>query len=197
MVKMTPTRILILLAFLVSIVSSKPMPVNGVGTTLPLVLPSSPYRLFNDLMKQSTVFVPYEVSTSTWIPGRKWGGYNLSLGADLYPTALDTHIYAEAEITLFPGIDDGLVNSTFTVSFEGDGLIGVFQNGSFNITVSASETKNITVGSLNTVILFVYFTTPSNPVRHIQIQPSGATGTFSQNFLTYVQPFKVFRFCFW
>lgn len=36
-----------------------PTAVNGVGTALNQLLPNSPYRVFNDLMKQSAVFVPY------------------------------------------------------------------------------------------------------------------------------------------
>lgn len=187
----------LLLLFSLPTTTPKPTPIDGVGTTLPLLLPTTPYRLFNDLMKQSTVFVPYEVSTSTWIPGRKWGGYNLSLGPGLYPTVLEQHIYAEAEVTLFEGIDGGLVGRTYEVGFDGDGMVGVWQNGSFNVTVAMGEKKTFVVGGLGKIVVFVYSTNISNPVGNIQILPQGVTQTFTDNFLSYAQPFNIFRFCFW
>jgi hypothetical protein len=103
---------LILFALMLAGVVAQPTPVIGVGTTLNQLIPTTPYRIFNDLMKQSAVFVPYQVSTYTWIASRKWG-YNLTLGNDLYPTTLATNIYAEADILFFQGIDDSLVNSSY------------------------------------------------------------------------------------
>jgi hypothetical protein len=48
-----------ILAVLILGAVGAPTAVNGVGTALNQLLPNSPYRVFNDLMKQSAVFVPY------------------------------------------------------------------------------------------------------------------------------------------
>lgn len=176
--------------------TASPTAVTGIGTTLNRLLPNSPYRVFNDLMKQSAVFVPYQVSTSSWIPGRKWN-YNLSMGADLYPTILASTIYAEADILFFQGVDDGLVGTTFEVQFDGNGTIGCYQNGTFNISVVKGQTGTFTLGNLTTLQVFIYFTDPADLVRNIRILPQGLTATFTSNFLNYASALDIFRFCFW
>lgn len=85
--------IAIVLGILALRAAGAPTAVTGVGAAFSPLLPNTPYRVFNDLMKQSSVFVPYAVSTGTWVPYRQWG-INISLGADLYPTTLPTNIYA-------------------------------------------------------------------------------------------------------
>jgi len=95
---------MVVFATILIVVAAGPTPVTGVGTALPQLLPSSPYRVFNDLMKQSATFVPYKTNNYNWIPGWQWN-QNLTLGNDLYPSSLETSIYAEADIVLFTGID--------------------------------------------------------------------------------------------
>lgn len=134
--------------------------------------------------------------TYSWIAGRKWG-YNLSLGADLYPTTLDAHIYAETDILFFAGIDESLVNTTFEVRFDGNGTIGCYQNGTFNISVTTGQTGTFQLGNLTKLQVFIYFTDPTDLVRNIRIVPTGVTATFTTNFLSYVGVLEIFRFCFW
>ena len=189
---------LVLMALVAAASAAGAQPVKGLGTTLNHLTSTSTYRVFNDLMKQSTVFVPYEITWS-WVPGRKWGGYNLAFGNDLYPTSLDYRVYAGADITFFPGIDDALVGKTYEVQFSGSGMIGVYQSGSvgFNITVNTSQVGTFTLASLSKLIVYVYFTDTTNLVRSIRITPVGEASTFTSNFLTYAGGFDIYRFCNW
>ncbi len=61
---------LLLLALLIIIAFNKTVPLDGVGTTLPLLTETIKYRIFNDLFKQSTVFVPYKFMYGNF--GRAW-----------------------------------------------------------------------------------------------------------------------------
>lgn len=171
-------------------------PISGLGTTLPQLTVNSPYRVFNDLMKQSTAFVAYGIPSWSWIAGRAWGT-TLTQRSDFYPAFLDYHIYAESDINFFPGIDDGLVNSSYEVAFDGNGSIGLYQNGSFNITVNTSQRGTIKIGSLTKLMVFVYFTDTTNPVGNIRILPVGGAPTFTSNFLKYAGNFNIYRFCQW
>jgi len=67
------------------------------GTTLPQLSSSSPYRVFNDLMKQSLPLVPYNTYYGTTI-GRYWG-YTLNYINGLshqYPASLPSNVFAVA-----------------------------------------------------------------------------------------------------
>ncbi len=129
---------LTVLAAILWAVCAQPTLVEGVGTTMSVLTPNSPYRVFNDLMKQSSVFVPYDLDTTKWVPNRKWG-FNLTMGNNLYPSTLPNKVYAGADILLFQGIDENLIGQVYEVSFLGTGKIGVFQNNTAtfsNVTVA-------------------------------------------------------------
>lgn len=121
------TTYLTFLLLICSVSSAVTSPIKAQGTTLPFLTTNSPYRVFNDLMKQSAPFVPYQ-----YIYGKisRYWGYNLTLINGLahqYPAILATKVYAVAQITLYPGIDDALLNQSFTIKYSGSGVVGVNQ----------------------------------------------------------------------
>ena len=88
--------IYLVLSLLISVSHSATKPINAIGTTLPPLWPSVNYRVFNDLMKQSAAFVPYQFIYGS--VSRYWG-YSLAfingLGTQ-YPASLATNVYAAA-----------------------------------------------------------------------------------------------------
>jgi hypothetical protein len=82
-------RILFFFLFVV-LALSKTIPLDGVGTTLPQLNDNVKYRIFNDLFKQSTVFVPYKFMYGSF--GRAWAD-KLNNTDELYPKNL-SKLYA-------------------------------------------------------------------------------------------------------
>lgn len=91
----------LVLALLVLIQFSQPAttPLDVIGTVLPRFISSSvsPYRAFNDLMKQSLPLVPYQLSSYGSI-GRCWScTLNFTNGLPhLYPANLARFVWAVA-----------------------------------------------------------------------------------------------------
>jgi len=188
---------LLLICFVSSAVTT---PIKAQGTTLPQLTSSSPYRVFNDLMKQAVPFVPYQ-----YIYGgisRYWG-YNLDFINGLahqYPASLALNVYAAAQITLYPGIDDALLNHNFTLTFSGQGVVGLNQTLSNSTWTSGSGGTFILQSLTQPLNVFIYSTNSSNPVTAITILPTslGANPpTFTSNFLYYLKPFNLLRTCYW
>jgi len=180
-------------------------PIDALGTVLPQLnynsVPS-PYRIFNDLMKQSLPLVAYQLSSWGSI-GRYWN-YNLALIGGLkhqYPATLQPFVWAVAEIPFFAGIDDSLRNTVYNVQFQGNGTIGVFQSGQYNLTWSTNAGGQFTLKLTNqSLFVYIYTTDPTNPVNSITILPVslGPTPpTYTTNFLNYLKPFNLLRTCYW
>lgn len=149
--KLLSTLIILLIC---SVFSSVTAPINAQGVTLPILPQPTPYRVFNDLMKQSAPLVAYILQWGS--VGRYWN-YRLNLigGNDhQYPYSLDTNIYACAQISLYPGIDDALLGQTFTLKYSGVGTVGV-QQGSLNVTWTNGTGGTFVLQSL-TQLLKVY-----------------------------------------
>lgn len=91
-------KLVLILAFLCFTKSQITEPVDAIGTVLPQFNPSSvPYRVFNDLMKQSLPLVPYQLSSWGSI-GRCWS-CNLTFINGLshnYPSTLPRFVWAVA-----------------------------------------------------------------------------------------------------
>jgi hypothetical protein len=43
-----------------------------------------------------------------------------------------------AQIDFYIGIDENLIGNTYTVTFDGDGMIGIYQNTTVNITIQTA-----------------------------------------------------------
>lgn len=90
---------LLFLIVAIQLSSSVTVPLDVVGTILPKFIPSaiSPYRAFNDLMKQSLPMVPYQLSSWGSI-GRCWScTLNFTNGLPhLYPANLARFVWAVA-----------------------------------------------------------------------------------------------------
>lgn len=133
--------ILLTLTLITFVSSAVTTPIDALGTVLPQLnynsVPS-PHRIFNDLMKQSLTLVPYQLSSWGSV-GRCWSCTLSSIGGlkHQYPASLPTNIWAVAEIPFFAGIDDSLKNNLFDVKFKGNGTIGVYQAGQYNLTWSS------------------------------------------------------------
>lgn len=86
----------LLISLLATVSFAGTNPINAIGTTLPPLWQNLNYRVFNDLMKQSIPFVPYQFIYNQ--VGRYWG-YNLAFINGLahqYPASLATNVYAVA-----------------------------------------------------------------------------------------------------
>jgi hypothetical protein len=93
---MKKLTILFILALLLAVSRSVTSPIDALGTTLPPLWTSLNYRVFNDLMKQSSQFVPYQF---IWGGISRYWGYNLTNINDQshqYPAALTANVYAVA-----------------------------------------------------------------------------------------------------
>jgi hypothetical protein len=197
--------IFILILFLLTLsYSAVTSPINALGTVLPQLNSyyQSPIRIFNDLMKQSLTLVPYSIIWGSL--GRCWNGCPITqIGGLLhqYPAYLNTSIYAVAEIPFYPGIDNILQNQIFSLQYSGNGTVGVYQAGSYNITWSSGAGGNFTLKLVNqSLFVYIYQTDPSNPVTNIKILPTclgSNPPTYTANFLYYLQPFNLLRTCFW
>ena len=171
-------------------------PLSAVGTTLPSLNVNPPYRVFNDLQKQSYHFVAYTMPSWSWVSSRYWN-HNLAFRSDNYPSSLDPNVYAVAQIDFFSGIDNNLIGNIYNVSFSGNGSIGIVQNNGLNITFSPNTVGTYTLTNLNSLFVYIYNTSTTNPVTGIRIIPSNNNSTFTSNFLSYVKPFQVLRYAFW
>jgi hypothetical protein len=188
-----------LLLLICSVSSALVNPIDAVGTTLPSLTTMLQYRVFNDLMKQSGQFFPYNFTTN----GRIWGGFNLNYTKNIiqqYPSNLPTNVMAVSEIIFFdPSIDGNLIGKNFSVSFSGTGKISIYQKNILNVTLTGSG--NFTLNYINqSLFVYIYTTDSTNPVRNIKIIPTelGANPpTFTSNFLYYLKPFNLIRTCFW
>lgn len=196
--------LLILFVFVPYLALAVTTPLDVVGTILPRFNSGtvSPYRAFNDLMKQSLPLVPYHLS-SWGGSGRCWNNCFLTFIDGLphqYPAFLPQFIWAVAEIPFLAKNDDALANQSFIVKFKGSGIIGVSQ-GSLNITFNSSTGGIFTLPSTSqSLYVYIYNTNPANPVKNISIYKSSFGNnppTFTNNFLTYIAPFKLLRTCFW
>jgi hypothetical protein len=94
-----------------------------------------------------------------------------------------------------------LLNQTFNLQFEGSGVVGVYQQGLFNLTWGSPTGGNFELKAINqSLFVYLYQTNVSNPVNSISILPIslGANpSTFTSNFLNYLTPFNLIRTCFW
>lgn len=190
----------LILGLLVTVSPSVTTPIDAIGTTLPSLSTSLNYRVFNDLMKQSLPIVPYQFIWGGI--GRYWG-YNLSFinGQNhQYPASLPVNVYAVAEIQFYPE-DEALVNQTFNLKFQGAGVVGVYQQGLFNLTWGSATGGNFTLKAVNqSLFVYIYLTSVTNPVNSITILSTALPdnpSTFTINFLNYVAPFNLLRTCFW
>ena len=195
---LTFLTIFLLMCFVSSVITT---PIKAQGTTLPQLTSSSPYRVFNDLMKQAIPFVPYQY---IWGGISRYWGYNLTFINGLthqYPASLATNVYAVSQISFYSGIDDSLLNKSFTLKFSGQGVVGVNQQSLFNTTWTAGVGGTFVLQSLTQLLnVFIYSTNSSNPVTAITILPTslGANPpTFTSNFLYYLKPFNLLRTCYW
>lgn len=87
---------------IITVSQSITTPIDALGTTLPPLWTSLNYRVFNDLMKQSLQFVPYQF---IWGQVSRYWAYNLNYINGLnhqYPANLPANVYAVAEITFYP-----------------------------------------------------------------------------------------------
>lgn len=162
----------------------------------------SPYRAFNDLMKQSLPLVPYQLTSWGGI-GRCWS-CNLNFTNGLkhqYPANLSKFVWAVAEIPFLAYNDDNLENQTFNLTFQGNGIVGVLQDRQFNITWSSGSGGQFTLKLTNqSLFVYIYNTDPSNPVNSISILLSSLGNnppTFTDKFLNSIKPFNLLRTCFW
>lgn len=97
----TKTLIFIVIAalFIINTSSAITNPIDALGTALPQLNPYyvSPHRIFNDLMKQSLILVPYQ--TFSWGgSGRCWSCTLNQIGGlkHQYPASLPAGIWAVA-----------------------------------------------------------------------------------------------------
>lgn len=184
---------------------------KAIGTVLPLLTADSRYRVFNDLMKQSTKFEAYSINY-----GRQWNS-QVNIGLELYPRFLPINIIAGAKINLFEETDFNLISKEIRCSFEGDGVVIISQNNSIKITLDNSKKAGvIKIENLNSLMVYIIKTNPDNIVRNIKIIPteeetkessflnntdnnnfSNSNKTFSQTFLQFLKPFNLIRLCFW
>lgn len=190
----------LLFGLLMTVSSAGSTPMSAVGTTLPALWQNLNYRVFNDMMKQSIPFVPYQ-----FIYGgvsRHWG-FSLSYInglANQYPATLPANVYAAAEIIFYPE-DGALLNQTFSLAFKGEGVVGVYQKGLYNLTWSSSTGGTFTLKAVNqSLFVYIYQTSTTNPVNAITVFPTSlgsSPATFTANFLKYLAPFSLLRTCFW
>lgn len=199
------TRIFLSFLCVFLVLSQAPTsPIDAIGTVLPKFFDSSvtPYRAFNDLMKQSLQFNAYQLSSWGSI-GRCWGSCSFPYIDNLihkYPASLPNRIWAGAEIPFLDKNDDALLNQVFNIQFGGNGIIGVFQTG-MNITWNSGTGGQFTLKYTNqSLFVYIYNTDISNPVRNITILPVSLgqnPPTFTTTFLNYLKPFNLLRTCFW
>jgi hypothetical protein len=120
----------------------------------------------------------------------------------MYPASLSSGVYAQAQINLFAGIDDGLLNQNFTVTYSGEGVVGISQS-TLNITWSSGTGGTFILKSLTpSLSVTIYSTDPNNsskPVYGITILPTNLVNppTFTSNFISYLKPFNLLRTCYW
>lgn len=198
-------RIFLSLICAVLVLSQGPtLPIDAIGTVLPKFYDSSvsPYRAFNDLMKQSLPLVAYQLTSWGGI-GRCWGGCSFPSIDNLthkYPSELPNRIWAVAEIPFLDKNDDGYLNQVFNIQFAGNGIIGVYQTG-MNITWNSGAGGQFTLKYTNqSLFVYIYNTDKTNPVKNITIFQASLgqnPSTFTTNFLNYLKPFNLFRTCFW
>ena len=202
--KMKIITIVLALSLVLLSFSAVTNPIEALGTVLPQLNANniSPHRIFNDLMKQSLPLVPYQL-TSYGSINRCWSCTLTLIGGlkHQYPSTLATNIWAVAEIPFFIGIDDSLRNQVFNIKFKGNGTIGVYQAGSFNMTWSNGTGGNFTLKLTNqSLFVYIYTTDPANPVNSISIllkSLGSSPPTFTSNILKYLKPFNLLRTCFW
>jgi hypothetical protein len=186
--------IIILVAIFYLVNSITPVS-NAIGTTLPRLSTTGYTRVFNDLMKQSSIFIPFLYQWGNY--GQQY--YTPNLSTTLYPFNVSFPVALAATISFIPSIDDGLIQNNYTITFDGNGLIGVSQKGnnSFNNTISAGNSLTFKLGNLNNPLyVWIYSSDINNPVQSIKILPNDQS-TFSSNFLNYIKPFNILRFCYW
>ena len=105
--QMKLVSVVVLLSLILLSQSAVTTPIEAFGTVLPQLnynSVSTPYRIFNDLMKQSLNLVPYQLSSWGSV-GRCWScSLNLINGAKhQYPANLQPNVWAVAEIPFFAG----------------------------------------------------------------------------------------------
>lgn len=148
-----PVRIFLTFLCALLVLSQAPTsPIDAVGTVLPQFSNSavSPFRAFNDLMKQSLPLVTYQLSSYGTI-GRCYGSCSFPFIDSLthkYPASLPNKIWAVAEIPFLPKNDDSFANQLFNIQFAGNGIIGVYQTG-MNITWNSGSGGQFTLKYTN------------------------------------------------
>lgn len=181
---------IISLCLVLSVSSAVTSPVNAVGTTLPSLTSSLNYRVFNDLMKQSLPMVPYRLIYGS--VSRYWG-YNIGFInglSHLYPSSLPTNVYTVSEIQFYPVADDAYKGQSFTIKYSGQGTVGVYQSGLYNLTWSNGNGGNFTLQSTSqSLFVYIYSTVSTDPVTNITIFQTSLgsnPSTFTTNFLNYI-----------
>lgn len=197
---LTLTAILILLALFCP--SNCSTTENALGTLLPLLTPDSKYRVFNDLFKQSSKFESYDSRNF----GRLWRNI-INVGTDLYPQSLGLNEAAGARVNLFEETDTKLLNKKIICRFDGDGEVKIFQANLLKLTVNNTNQNYAELNLENLDYLMIYITKTNviNRVRNVRIIPKEIyeatdpiiSKTFSSNFLNFLKPFNLIRFCYW
>jgi hypothetical protein len=200
---MKKLSLLLFIFCLVAVSQSVTAPIDAIGTTLPLLTTNLNYRVFNDLMKQSLPMLPFRQYTNS--VGRLWNT-NLNFTNGLlhaYPASLPSGIYGMSEIKFYPE-DGDLVNKTFNVQFQGSGTVGVYQTypqGVINVTWASGTGGSFVLKSVTQSLqVYVYFTSATNPVNSISIVLASLGtnySTFTSNFINYLKPFNLIRTSFW
>jgi hypothetical protein len=93
------------------------------------------------------------------------------------------------------------LNQTFNIKFKGSGVIGVLQQGLYNLTWENSTGGSFVLKAVNQPLyVYIYQTSTTDPVNSISILPENLgtnPSTFTANFLNYLSPFNLIRTCFW
>ena len=173
---------------------------DAIGTILPTLKTDSRYRVFNDLFKQSSKFETYSITDFR----RNWG-VSLTYGTNLYPSILDPKYAAGAEVNLYEEVDTELKGKNIRSSFDGDGEIKIFQNSKLILTLeTATNAASFVLETLDPIMIYITKTNINDLVRNIQLIPEEIymdsaleNKTFSKNFLSFLEPFNLIRFCYW